>query len=219
MKVIVIGSGLIGVSTAYALRRFGHAVTVIDRQEGPGRETSFANGSLLTPRMPEPWNAPGCWRVLLASVGRSDSALQLRLRSLPSLAGWGVTFLRNSAPANFERNTLKNLRLAAYSLKVMQSLRQETGVEYGRSAARTLRVFRDAAALERSIAAAHRLSSEDVTFRKLSGAETAELEPALAPIASSLAGAIHSNIDETGNAHRFCAVLTDRAGAAGIEFR
>jgi D-amino-acid dehydrogenase len=219
MKVIVIGSGLIGVSTAYALRRFGHAVTVIDRQEGPGRETSFANGSLLTPSMPEPWNAPGCWRVLLASVGRSDSPLQLRVRALPSLAGWGFTFLRNSAPANFERNTLKNLRLAAYSLKVMESLRQETGVEYGRSAAGTLRVFRDVAALERSIAAAYRLSSEGVTFRKLSSAETAELEPALAPIAGSLAGSIHSDIDETGNAHRFCAALSERARAAGVEFR
>jgi D-amino-acid dehydrogenase len=117
MKIVVIGSGLIGVTTAYFLRRGGHDVTVIDREVGPGRETSFANGALLTPSMSEPWNAPGCWRVLLASLGRSDAPLQLRLRSLPLLAGWGVTFLRNSKTAAFERNTIKNLRLALYSLE------------------------------------------------------------------------------------------------------
>jgi len=103
MKVTVIGSGLIGLTSAYFLKQRGHDVTVIDRQDGPGRETSFANGALLTPSMPEPWNAPGCWRVLLSSLGRSDAPLQLRLKALPGLAGWGITFLRNSAPAAFER--------------------------------------------------------------------------------------------------------------------
>ncbi len=69
MKVVVIGGGLIGVTTAYFLGRRGHAVTVIDRAEGPGLETSFANGALLTPSMAEPWNSPGCWRTLLTSLG------------------------------------------------------------------------------------------------------------------------------------------------------
>src|SRR5579863_7039592 len=128
MKVIVIGSGLLGLTTAYFLRTRGHEVTVFDRAEGPGLETSFANAGLLTPSMAEPWNAPGSWRVLLGSLGRSDSAMQLRLRALPALAGWGVKFLRNSRPAIFERNTVSNLRLALYSLKVMQSLRQQTNI-------------------------------------------------------------------------------------------
>src|ERR1700726_1234870 len=131
MKVIIIGGGLIGVTTAYFLMLRGHAVTVLDRADGPGRETSFANGALLTPSMAEPWNAPGCWKVLLASLGRSDAALQLRLRTLPTLAGWGVTFLRNSRAAAFERNSLRNLRLALYSLDVMRTLRHTTDIEYG----------------------------------------------------------------------------------------
>src|SRR5579864_8726982 len=91
LRVLIIGAGLIGVTSAYSLRRRGHEVVVIDRETGPGRETSFANGSLLTPSMPEPWNAPGCWRVLLGSLGRSDAGLQLRLRALPSLGRWGAT--------------------------------------------------------------------------------------------------------------------------------
>ena len=220
MKVIIIGSGLIGVTTAYFLMHRGHEVTVIDRKDGPGRETSFANGALLTPSMAEPWNAPGSWRVLLRSLVRSDSAMQLRLRALPALAGWGVKFLRNSRAAIFERNTVSNLRLALYSLKVMQSLRQQTNIEYGRAASGALRIFRDAAAFDRASLAANRLLFEGLRCRRLSTAATVELEPALAPIANQLTGAIHYGTDETGDAHRFCVALSDyRPAARGVEFR
>src|SRR5689334_15851757 len=112
LKVLVIGAGLIGATSAYFLRRRGHDVTVVDAEKGPGLQTSFANGSLLTPSEPEPWNSPGSWKVLLRSIGRSDAALQLRLGALPSLAGWGIDFLRNSAPEKFKRSSVANLRLA-----------------------------------------------------------------------------------------------------------
>jgi len=219
MKVIVIGSGLIGLTTAYFLKQRGHDVTVIDRRDGPGRETSFANGALLTPSMPEPWNAPGCWRVLLASLGRSDAPLQLRLTALPSLMGWGVTFLRNSAPAAFERNTLANVRLALYSLRVMSDLREHTAIDYGRTACGTLKVFRSAAALNKALTAAERLRAEGLTFRRLSGRETVEVEPALAPIADQLTGAIRYRADETGDAYRFCLALAEHLWQRRVEFR
>jgi D-amino-acid dehydrogenase len=219
MKIIIIGSGLIGVTTAYFLMRRGHEVTVIDREDGPGRETSFANGALLTPSMAEPWNAPGSWRVLLASLGRSDSAMQLRLRALPALAGWGVKFLRNSSAAAFERNTVSNLRLALYSLKVMQSLRQQTNIEYGRAASGALRIFRDAAAFDRASLAANRLLFEGLSCRRLSTVATVEFEPALVPIANQLAGSIHYGADETGDAYRFCVALSDYTRQQGVEFR
>jgi D-amino-acid dehydrogenase len=219
MKIIIIGSGLIGVTTAYFLRRRGYEVTVIDREEGPGRETSFANGALLTPSMPEPWNAPGCWRVLLASLGRKDAAMQLRMRALPALLGWGVEFLRNSKAAAFERNVLSNLRLALYSLEVMQSLRQQTHIEYGRAARGTLRVFRDRSTLDGAFAAANRLASEGLRFRRLSKEETVGLEPALEPIANQLTGALHYEADETGDAHRFCVSLAGRVREQGVDCR
>src|SRR5882762_10854884 len=88
MKTLIIGSGVVGVTVAYLLRQRGHEVTVIDRGEGPGLETSFANGALLTPSMSSPWNSPGCWRELLTSLARSDAPLQLRARALPALFGW-----------------------------------------------------------------------------------------------------------------------------------
>ncbi|MBV8497215.1 MAG: D-amino acid dehydrogenase [Gammaproteobacteria bacterium] len=219
MKVIVIGSGLIGLTSAYYLRRRGHEVLVLDRQEGPGRETSFANGSLLTPGLPEPWNAPGCWRDLVSSIGRADAPLKLRLAALPTLARWGVAFLRSSRAAEFERNTLKNFLLAAYSLRVMRSLREETGIEFGRIARGTLKIFRDAGALEGALAASGQLRPHGLVFVELSAAQAVELEPALAPLERKLAGAIHYPDDETGDAYRFCLALAERARAEGVEFR
>jgi D-amino-acid dehydrogenase len=221
LKAIIIGSGLIGTTSAYFLARRGWDVTVLDRQEGPGRETSFANGSLLTPSMPEPWNAPGSWRVLLASIGRSDSPLKLRVKALPHLGRWGIGFLRNSSPERYERNTIKNLKLALHSLQVLRRLRQETGIEYGCQTHGSLRLIRDPAALERALAWGERLraAAGELTFRRLTVDEIVAMEPALAPIGSRLAGGIHYAADEIGNAYRFCTGLADQARQSGVEFR
>lgn len=207
-----------GVTTAYFFRSRGHEVTVIDSEHGAGRGASFANGALLTPSMPEPWNAPGCWRVLLSSLGRSDSALQLRLRSLPSMASWGLRFLRNSTPARHERSTLSNLRLALHSLTVMRSLRKTLALDYGHATPGTLRLFRKADSLDHATQAAQRLTCQGLSFRRLSRNETVELEPALLPIADQLMGGIHYANDETGDAHRFCVALADEARNLGVEF-
>jgi D-amino-acid dehydrogenase len=218
LRVIIIGAGLIGVTSAYALRRRGHEVVVIEREAGPGLQTSFANGSLLTPSMPEPWNAPGCWRTLLASLVRSDSPMQLRAKALPTLTHWGLAFLRNSGAARYQRNVIRNLRLARYSLHVMASIRRDTAIEYGRTARGTLRLFREAAALDRALTAGP-LAAEGLTFRRLLKEQTLELEPALTPIASKFVGSIHYPVDETGDAHRFCRGLAEQARREGVQFR
>jgi len=124
MRVLIVDSGVIGVTTAYSLRRRGYEVIVIDREDAPGRGTSFANGGLLTPSMPEPWNVPGCWWALIASLAHRDSAMRLRLRALPGLLPWGLQFLRNSRKARFGRNTLANLRLVLYSMKILKARRR-----------------------------------------------------------------------------------------------
>lgn len=219
MKALIIGSGLIGITSAYFLSRRGWEVTVLDRQDGPGRETSFANGSLLTPSMPEPWNAPGSWRVLLGSIGRSDSPLKLRVKALPRLVGWGTQFLRNSSEERYRRNTIKNLKLALHSLEVLGRLRQEIDLQYGSATCGTLRVFRDRAPLERAIVWAEMLKAEGLTHRRLTGSEVVTMEPALGPIGGQLAGAIHYPVDEIGNAYKFCVGLADHARRAGVDFR
>ena len=145
--------------------------------------------------------------------------MQLRLRALPGLAGWGVGFLRNSRAARYERNARSNLALALYSLQVMASLREHTRIHYGRTARGTLRMFRDPRALDQASEVADRRLSEGLRFRNLSRQETVELEPALAPIARQLAGAIHYEGDETGDAYRFCVALAEHARAQGVEFK
>jgi D-amino-acid dehydrogenase len=220
VKALIIGSGLLGTTSAYFLARSGWQVTVLDRQAGPGEETSFANGSLLTPGMPEPWNAPGSGRVLLASIGRSDSPLMLRLKALPHLGSWGIGFLRNARPAAYERNTIKNLQLASHSLEVLRRLRGEIAIEYGGAANGSLRVIRHPAALERALAWGERLRAAGaVACRGLTAREVIALEPALEPIGSQLAGGIHYPDDEIGNAYEFCAGLAEHARRGGVEFR
>lgn len=219
MKALIIGSGLLGTTSAYFLSRRGWEVTVLDRRDGPGQETSFANGSLLTPSMPEPWNAPGSWRMLLASLGRSDSPLKLRMKALPHLGGWGAGFLRNSTAERYRRNTVKNLKLALHSMEVLGLLRQQTGIEYGCALRGSLRVIRNPAALERALAWADLLRPEGLTCRPLTPDEIVSMEPALAPIGRQLAGGIHYPVDETGNAYKFCVGLADHARRGGVEFR
>lgn len=219
MKFIVIGCGLMGVTTAYLLRQHGHDVTILDPEGGAGLGACFANGALLTPSMPEPWNSPGCWRVLLSSLGRSDAALQLRWRALPAMTGWGLRFLKNSNAAQYSKSTLGNLRLAMHSLVVMDSLRKTVGLNYDRATPGTLRLFRKPPALARATAAAEWLATHGLSFRKLSRDEAVELEPALTPIADQLAGALHYGNDEIGDAHRFCVELAGAAARCGVEFR
>jgi D-amino-acid dehydrogenase len=218
VKVAVIGAGVIGVSTAYFLRLRGHEVTVIERETGPGLQTSFANGALVTPSMPEPWNTPGCWRVLLASLPRSDAPLQLRLRALPDLMVWGIKFLRSSNPTRYRENTVRNVRLALFSLKVLQDLRRETHIEYGATTRGSLKLFRSAEALNAALHGTDHLLGEGLKLRRLSKDETIQLEPALAPIADQLAGAIHYAADETGDAHSFCDALAAHARQRGVNF-
>jgi D-amino-acid dehydrogenase len=219
MKVLIVGAGLIGVTTAYLLRQRGYEVTVLERREAPARETSFANGGFLCPSASEPWNSPGCWRPLLASLGRSDAAMQLRVATLPKLVGWGTAFLWNSRAEAFRRNAQSNQRLALYSLEAMQSLRDETGISYARSARGFLRIFRNERALREAMESSERLGSAATSSRLLTSAQTVELEPALTPIKDRLIGAIHYPRDETGDAHRFCVALAERARQAGVEFR
>ena len=101
MQTLVIGGGLIGLATAQVLIERGEQVRVIEAREGVGLETSFANGGMLTPSMSEPWNGPGVYRNLAASLLRPGPSMQLRFRAIPSLFSWGITFLRNSTPDRF----------------------------------------------------------------------------------------------------------------------
>jgi D-amino-acid dehydrogenase len=219
VKVLVIGSGLIGITAAHFLLRRGHEVTVVDQGPEPACATSFANGGLLTPSMADPWNTPGIWSDLLVSSFRGKPIVKVRLRALPSMGRWIFPFLLASRSTVFRRNALNNLRLAVHSLDVLRSLTDETGISYSHRKCGTLRVFRDGPSFRRACETTARHAVHGLGFRHLNVRQAVEIEPALNAVASDLLGGIYCTTDEIGDARQFCIELARWLQARGAEFR
>lgn len=219
MRGLVIGAGVVGMATAYSLHAAGLEVTVVDRASGAGRETSFANGSLLHPSLVEPWNSPGVFKTLLANLGREDAAVLLRLRALPSLLGWGFEFIRQSSPARFEHNALRNLRLAQYSLQQFALLRERSGIHYSAYQRGLLTLFRNRTAQREVLAWYERLAAHGLIVQPLDTRQTIEKEPALQAVSGALVGSVFALHDEGGDPHAFCVELAQYLAHRGVTFR
>ena len=217
--VIVIGAGLIGITTAWYLSERGFNVTVLERLEGPGLETSFANGALLTPSEADPWNSPGTFGRMLRWLGREDSPLLLRPRALPGLLAWGLKFLRASRPAPHLRSTMANLRLALYSLSALDELDHTLTLDYNRLHNGTLKIFRKHKALDHAWKLADSMRHLGLDSCLLSPLEAVKLEPELDDISKQLVGVIHYPGDGSGDAYRFTCGMHARALATGVRFR
>jgi len=130
MRVIVLGAGLLGMTSAYFLQQLGHEVTVIDRQGAPGAETSFANGGQISVSHAEPWANPSAPLKVLQWLGQEDAPLLFRIRADMRQWLWGLSFLRNCTPARTRHNIEQIVRLGTYSRSVLQQLRADTGIQY-----------------------------------------------------------------------------------------
>lgn len=207
MTTLIVGGGLLGLSTAVALLERGEEVRVLEAREGVALETSYANGGLMTASMSEPWNGPGVLRHLAASLFDPHSAMKLRLRALPSLLSWGIGFLRNSTPERYFAACRYNYVLASYSQRKTLELRERRGLEYDAASGGTLSVFRDTAHIAGQLAVATKLQELGLNFQQLSADEVVAREPALAPIAAQVAAGIWYPDDVRGDAHLFCREL------------
>ena len=219
MKILVLGAGLIGTTTAYYLARHGHDVTVLERQPGPGLETSFANGGLVTPSMSDPWAAPGVPLMMLKWLGREDAPLLMRLRALPGVATWGLRFLINCGARRWAENARAILRLTAYSRDALDALTAETEIAYDRLDVGTLKLFRDPPSMAAAQRAAGLLGELGVEHRSLDPAQCVALEPALAAVEGRIAGGLHFADDRSGDAHKFTAEVARLGQTLGVEFR
>ena len=216
--VVVLGGGVIGVASAWFLRRNGCRVTLIERQLATGLGTSFANGGLVTPSMSEPWASPDIPMLMLKWIGRETSPFLVRLRAVPGLASWGIKFLAQCKEERWRRNTRNVLRLCTFSHECLHALGRETNVDYQSNPRGTLRLIRDQLSLEKSNRTAEMLRNLGVRSRTLDPAGCVALEPALRDQTDRIAGGIHYPDDEAGDAHLFTQRLAGICASAGVEF-
>lgn len=218
MRVVVVGAGLLGVSTAYFLAKSGHQVTVLDRATDAARETSYANGGIVTPSMADPWNAPGVWRLLLKYLGKEDSPFLLRPKAMPSLVTWGLTFLWHSGVKRFRANTGHNVRLCSYSADVMRGLERELPLAYDKGPGGAIKTFRSMAAFDAVLKMAEFLAEFGIRYEIVNAAGAVEKEPALGPVAQNIAAGIFYPGDESGDARLFTQGLAEAAKKLGVAF-
>jgi D-amino-acid dehydrogenase len=220
VKVVVIGAGVVGTAAAWYLARAGHEVAVVERREGAGLETSFANGGQVSPCHAEPWANPAVLPKVLKWLGREDAPLLFRWnRWDPELWAWGLRFLANCTAARAEINTARTLAVAIYSRTCLQQLRAETGIAYDQRSRGILHVYRDAAEFDHAAAAAGTMRRHGLDRQPKTRAECVAIEPALAAAAPGLAGGIFTPSDESGDAHIFTTALATLAAGLGVEFR
>lgn len=219
MRVIVLGAGLLGVTSAYFLRQQGHDVTVIDRQATPGAETSFANGGQVSVSHAEPWANPGAPLKLLQWLGREDAPLLFRLRADLRQWVWGLQFLRECTPARTRHNIGHIVRLGTYSRATLQALRSDLGLQYDQRTQGILHFYTSQKEFDAAEAPAAQMRDLGCDRRVISADEAVRLEPALRHIRPQLAGATYTAEDESGDANQFARELAARCAADGVEFR
>ncbi|MGH6612097.1 MAG: D-amino acid dehydrogenase [Burkholderiaceae bacterium] len=216
MHVVVIGAGIIGVTTAYYLRRDGHDVTVVERRSGVAQETSFANAGVMAPSYVAPWSQPGMPTKVLAYLFRSEAPIVFRPSLDPALWRWIIRWLGECRVERFKRNKARMQRLAFYSQSVLTTLRDLHQLDY-EQARGYLQLFRSEKEVERSSVTRKMLTELGIAHRLLTADEARTLEPALhAPTA--LAGALHLPDDETGNCAFFAQQVKEMAINDGVDF-
>ena len=216
MKVIVLGAGVIGTATAYYLARAGHEVTVVDRQAGPGLETSFANAGQVSPGYAAPWAAPGVPLKALRWMFQKHAPLAIGLDGSMAQLRWMWQMLRNCSSQRYAVNKERMLRLAEYSRDCLAQLRNDTGLRYEGRQGGTLQVFRTQSQLDGVAKDVAVLRAAGVPYELLGPTELERAEPAIA--AGRLTGGLQLPNDETGDCHLFTTRLGQMAEALGVRF-
>ncbi|GAA0595098.1 D-amino acid dehydrogenase [Caenispirillum bisanense] len=219
MKIVILGSGVIGVTTAWFLARDGHEVTVLDRQPEPAMETSFANAGEISPGYATPWAAPGIPLKALKWLFMRHAPLVLHARLDPTMWRWMGMMLRNCTAARYGINKGRMVRVAEYSRDVLKWLRAETGIAYDERTRGTLEVFRTQAALDGIAKDLAVLDSYNVPYEVLDVDGCARHEPALAQVKGKIVGGLHLPGDETGDCFKFTQGLAKLAADLGATFR
>lgn len=218
-RVLVLGSGVIGVTSAWYLARAGFEVTVVDREPGPARGASFANAGQISPGYASPWAAPGVPLKALKWLFQEHAPLAIRLTRDPSQYQWLAQMLRNCTAARYAVNKERMVRLAEYSRDCMDELARDTGLTWEGRRLGTTQLFRTQAQLDAAARDIAVLEEAGVPYEVLDRAGVARVEPALAGTAGILVGGLRLPGDQTGDCQLFSERLAAMAAAQGVEFR
>lgn len=219
MKIVVLGSGVVGVATAWYLRQAGHDVTVIDRESGPAEGTSAGNAGQISPGYAAPWAAPGIPFKAAKWMVQRHAPLSIRPDGTRFQLAWMWQMLRNCNPQSYAENKNRMVRLSEYSRDCLKLLRTTTGIQYEGRQGGTLQLFRTAQQYTGAAKDIAVLQNAGVPYELLESHQLAKIEPALAQVAHKLTGGLRLPNDETGDCQLFTRRLAEMAATAGVHFR
>ncbi len=219
MKVLILGAGVVGVTSAYYLARQGHEVTVIDRESAAAEETSFGNAGQLSFGYSSPWAAPGIPLKAMKWLFTRHAPLTIRPDGSLYQLRWMFDMWRNCTPARYATNKERMLRLSSYSRQCLHELQADTGIQFEGRRQGTLQVFRTQKQMDDAQRDVQALSDAGVAHELVEGDRLVHYEPALAQVRHKLVGGLRTPDDETGDCRLFTHALTGQAEALGVQFR
>lgn len=219
MKVVVLGAGIVGVTSAYQLAKAGHEVTVVDRQQGPALETSFANAGEVSFGYCSPWAAPGIPAKALKWLFMKHAPLILRPKVDGAMLSWLVKMLSNCTSERYALNKSRMLRLADYSRVSLAQVREETGIAYDERMQGTLQLFRTQQQLDASAKDVKALAADGIPYEVLDPEGCIRVEPALRHVREKVVGGLLTPKDETGDCFKFTNALAAKAVELGVRFQ
>jgi len=219
MRVVVLGAGIIGVTTAYYLTRRGAEVTVLDRQAGPGMETSFANAGELSYGMTSPWAAPGVPVKAIKWLFMKHRPLFIWPLLSPTMWGWGLRMLANCNAQSYARNKSRMVRISNYSRDCLADLMQEVSIDFDLRERGTLQLFRTEKQIKASTADQAVLAEYDSPYEVLDRDGCIAAEPGLSQVAEKFVGGLRLTADRTGDCRMFTMALAEKTAELGASFR
>ena len=219
MKVLVLGSGVIGVTSAHYLAEAGHEVTVIDRQPGPALETSFANAGEVSPGYSAPWAGPGVPVKAIKWLLMQHGPLVVRPALDPYMWSWLVKMLRNCTANQYAVNKARMVPIAEYARDCLRDLRASTAISYDERSQGTLQLFRTEKQLNGTGGDVEVLKQFGVPYEVLDPAGCIAVEPALAKVKGKFVGGLRLPGDETGDCQMFTERLASHTAGRGVAFK
>jgi D-amino-acid dehydrogenase len=218
MRIAILGGGIVGVTTAYFLAKSGAEVTVIERNPGVAKQTSFANAGLICPGHSYTWASPQAPAILVKSLFYKDQALKLKLVADWRMYAWCLKFMQNCTSTKARTNTSRKARLSLYSQTIIQEVTECEKIEYDRVSKGLLYLHREDASLQRAIQNMGVLVDNGVPLRVLSPAEVSQYEPALSDYTKHISGALYCSSDESGDARAFTLAMYECCKSMGVSF-